>query len=157
MPSSNFNLIFSSYFPSKSRTTALLLSFYWFMRYKILNSTFSRAASMILRIWKTQSCRANTKELLIYGMVSAVVACSVVVGVIIAVVVTFVSISAWLLQSGISPTHRPIIRRLVVPFVGLQNETENVTFFEKTYSLTKKFQIKIMVTNKKYQLKHPCG
>ena len=90
-------------------------------------------------------------------MVSAVVACSVVVGVIIAVVVTFVSIFAWLLQSGISPTHRPIIRRLVVPFVGLQNETENVTFFEKTYSLTKKFQIKIMVTNKKYQLKHPCG
>ena len=54
-------------------------------------------------------------------MVSAVVACSVVVGVIIAVVVS--SISA-VFQSGISPTHRPIIKRLVVPFVRLQNETD---------------------------------
>ena len=78
-------------------------------------------------------------------MGSVVVACSVVVDVIIAVVVT--SISA-VFQSGISPTHRPIIRRLVVPFVRLQSVTIKVTFFENTHSLSMKFQIKIMVTNK---------
>ena len=78
---------------------------------------------------------------MIYGRVSVVVACSVVVGVIIAVVVT--SISA-VFQSGISPTHRPIIRRPVVPFVRLQS----VTNFENTYSLTMNFLIKIMVTNR---------
>ena len=50
----------------------------------------------------------------------AVVAGSVVVNVITAVVVTFafVDVSP---QSGIKPTHRPIIKRLVVPFIRLLN------------------------------------
>ena len=94
---------------------------------------------------------------MIYGMGSVVVACSVVVDVIIAVVVT--SISA-VFQSGISPTHRPIIRRLVVPFVRLQNETDKKSLrpnaLIKSINLTQKFQTKIMVTFKKYQEKYPC-
>ena len=57
---------------------------------------------------------------MIYGTVSAVVAGSVIVDCIIAVVVTLVLISA-APQSGIRPTQRPIIKRLVVPFVGLKN------------------------------------